>query len=125
MNDTFIEQVRYEILTDKSNESIHLELSTPTYACSQKTPIGDNSQKWIRYLGKLLVAASFSGCFEMWRQKSKLDPLPPTASCCRVCFLWPRDAQWQPRVQRSQPADPTWFIRFKIKNISFRGILYF
>ncbi len=31
-NDTFIEQLRYEILTDKSNESIHLELSTPTYA---------------------------------------------------------------------------------------------
>ncbi len=32
MNDTFIEQVRYEILTDKSNESKHLEFSTPTYA---------------------------------------------------------------------------------------------
>jgi hypothetical protein len=30
-NDTFIEQVRYENTTDKSNESIHLELSTPTY----------------------------------------------------------------------------------------------
>jgi hypothetical protein len=30
-NDTFIKQVRYEILTDKSNESIHLQLPTPTY----------------------------------------------------------------------------------------------
>ncbi len=31
-NDTLIEQVRYENSTDKSSESIHLELSTPTYA---------------------------------------------------------------------------------------------
>jgi hypothetical protein len=31
MNDTFSEQVRYENSTDKSNESIHLELSMPTY----------------------------------------------------------------------------------------------
>jgi hypothetical protein len=31
-NDTFIEQVVTKITTDKSNESIHLELSTPTYA---------------------------------------------------------------------------------------------
>jgi hypothetical protein len=31
-NDTFIEQVRYENTTYKSNKSIHLELLTPTYA---------------------------------------------------------------------------------------------
>jgi hypothetical protein len=31
MNDTLIDQVRYKISTDKSNKSIHLELSTPTY----------------------------------------------------------------------------------------------
>ncbi len=31
MNDTFIKQFCYENTTDKSNESIHLELSTPTY----------------------------------------------------------------------------------------------
>ncbi len=37
-NDTFIEQVRYEISTDKSNESIHLELSTPTYAKMYEQP---------------------------------------------------------------------------------------
>jgi hypothetical protein len=37
-NDTFIKQVRYENTTDKGNESIHLELSTPTYAKSTYIP---------------------------------------------------------------------------------------
>ncbi len=39
-NDTFIEQVRYEISTDKSNELIHLELSTPTYDYKEPIPPG-------------------------------------------------------------------------------------
>ncbi len=53
-NDTFVKQVRYEISTDKSNKSIHLELSMPTCARNYKASFRENKLKtlvfndWIR-----------------------------------------------------------------------------
>ena len=65
-NDTFIEQVCYENSTDKSNESIHLELSTPTYAKGQHTLCCPCVETQLRRCDTHAVCGPGVSCLQSW-----------------------------------------------------------